>query len=179
MLTRRLTSLLLFQMQRKNWVNHGDHEEYLDLFQSDKDGFQKWCKFLHATSYNATLESDQFDDTTKELFLTVPCASEFFRYVQWHNLAIEVAEQRLQLPIHTLFYENYNYNYNQTVDELLDFLELEGVSTPPPFIKGKEYQDYFTESEQYEVGRLVKHLATNETWALLKHYFEGILEEEE
>ena len=165
-------------MERKNWENHGNHDKYLEVFQSNKDGFQKWCKFVHSTTFDATFESDLLDDTTKELFSVVPCASDFYRYVQWHNLAIEVAGKRLGLPIHTIFYEDYNYRYNETVDNLLDFLELKAVSTPPPFIKGKEYQDYFSEEEQYDVGRLVKHLATNETWALLKHYFEGILKEE-
>ena len=165
-------------MERKNWVNHGNHETYLKVFQSNKDGFQKWCKFLHKSTYNATFSSDLLDDTTKSLFPKVPCASDFYRYVQWHNYAIEVSEKRLKLPVHTIFYESYNYNYNETVDDLLDFLDLEAVSTPPPFIKGKEYQDYFSKEERYDAGRLIKHLATNATWALLKHYFEGILEDE-
>ena len=166
-------------MQRKNWFNHKNHEEHLELFQNNQDGFRKWCLFLQATSYNATVESDLLDDTTKELYEVVPCASEFYRYVQWHNLAIEVAEEQLQLPVHTIFYEDYSHKYNETVDQLLDFLQLDAVSEPPPFIPGKEYHDYFSEDDKYYAGQLVKHLATNATWALLKHYFEGILVEEE
>ena len=165
-------------MERKNWQNRGKHDDYLQLFQSNKEGFRKWCQFLHTTGYKDSFESDLLDDKTKELFAVVPCASDFYRYVQWHNLAIEVAEERLGLPVHTIFYEDYNYKYNETVDNLLHFLELEAVSTPPPFIKGKEYQDYFTPEEQYQVGLLARHLATNKTWALLKHYFDGILQEE-
>lgn len=164
-------------MERKNWANHGRHDDFLKVFQSDKEGFQKYCKFLHITGYNITLQSDLLDDRTKELFGVVPCAAEFYRYVQWHNLAFEVAEKRLHLPVHTMFYEDYSTNFNQTADQLLDFLQLQAVSDPPPFIKGKEYRDYFSEDQQYNIGLLVKHLANNNTWALLKHYFEGILDE--
>ena len=175
------TSLPSPKMERKNWLNHGNHDDFLRMFSSDKKGFKKWCKYLHSTIDNRKNLNDTtlIDEETKDLYEIVPCASEFYRYVQWHNLALEVAEDRLEIPVHTLFYEDYSLNYNETVEELLGFLELQAVSTPPDFIQGKEYHEYFTEASLRNVARLVKHLSSKKTWKLLKHYFEGVLEEVE
>ncbi|CAB9501840.1 expressed unknown protein [Seminavis robusta] len=164
-------------MQRKNWVNHGDHEEYLKLFVNNRTGFRRWCTFLAYTQVNQTAKAKQLDNFTKQLYAVSPCAAEFYRYTQWHNYAIEAAKDK---PVHTLFYENYTENFNQTANELLDFLELDVVGGPEEsFQPGKQYPEYFTEDEQYFIANLVRHLATNETWGLLKHYFDGILEDDE
>ena len=114
---------------------------------------------------------------TKELFPLIPCPAEFYRYVQWHNLAIEVIEKQMKIPVYTLFYENYTKHYNDTVDQLFEFLELPAVSKPPKFISGKEYPEYFTDDEKYFAGHLVKHLATEKTWSLIGHYFDGLMDD--
>ena len=116
------------------------------------------------------------DNATKALFENTPCAADVYRWTQFHNLAVEVTEDRLKIPVQYIFYENYTDNFNDTVSEVLDFLELPAVSTAPPFIKGKEYPEYFTEDDRYHIAQLVQHLATNQSWPLLSHYFDGLLD---
>jgi Sulfotransferase domain len=162
--------------QRKNWEQSGgndsDSEVFLKLFSNTSRGFDKWCRFLDFTQREVTDKSTMLDNYTKFMFDLVPCAPDFYRYVQWHNLAIEVSKDR---PVHTLFYEDYTESFNDTVSQLLDFVKLQPVNTPPPFEPGKTYPDYFTDDERYYIAELVRYLATNETWKLLQHYFDGIL----
>lgn len=162
--------------QRKNWEHNGGYEAYLKLFSNTSRGFDKWCKFLDYTQHDITTKSGMLDNYTKFMFDLVPCAPDFYRYVQWHNLVIEVSKDR---PVHTLFYENYTNSFNDTVSQLLDFVKLQPVSNPPPFESGKTYPDYFTEDERYYIAELVRYLATKETWKLLQHYFDGIPHDEE
>lgn len=161
--------------QHKTWADRPDREEFLRLFQADQQGFRRWCQFLDYST-RKTFTSDLLDNKTKELYPLIPCPAEFYRYVQWHNLATEITEKRMRIPVLSLFYENYTESYNDTVNQLLDFLELEAVSDPSPFIEGKEYPDYFTDDEKYYAGILAKHLATTKTWSLIGHYFENFMD---
>lgn len=160
-------------MQRKNWESHGDKDNHLSRFESNMEGFRRWCQYIDSST-KKDLESTLLDDETKRLYNLVPCRAEFFRYTHWHNRAMQVVEQR-KLPVHYLFYENYTINFNETVEELLDFIELPAVREPPPFIPGKVYPEYFTSEEKQNAARLVRHVATDEVWSLIKHYFEDIL----
>jgi Sulfotransferase domain len=162
--------------QRKNWEHYGGYDIYLKLFSNTSRGFAKWCKFLDYSQHDSTTKSMLLDNFTKELFGLVPCAPDFYRYVQWHNLAIEASKDR---PVYTLFYENYTDSFNETVSQLLDFVKLQPVNTPPPFEAGKTYPDYFSEDERYFTAELVRYLATAETWKLVQHYFGGILDDGE
>jgi hypothetical protein len=81
--------------------------------------------------------------------------------------------------IHTLFYEDYTESFNDTVSQLPDFVKLQPVNTPPPFEPRKTYPDYFTDDKQYYIAELVQYLVKNETWKLLQHYFDGILDDDD
>jgi len=88
---------------------------------------------------------------------------------------VEVTEERLGIPVHRILYEDYATSFNSTVDQLLDFLELPRIGKAPRFITGKTYWGYYTRTEQFKIKELVQHLATNKTWALLSHYFDGLV----
>ena len=118
------------------------------------------------------MASKYFDAEMWNLAKDLPCHAEFIRYTWWHNLAIEVTKKR-QLPAHVLFYEDYSIQWNVTVQALLDFLELSPAlgAEPPAFISGKHYEVFF-EPRHFELaGRLVKLLASAESWILLRRYF--------
>lgn len=137
-----------------------------------KEGFQAWCGFLDQKFDDTDMHSPLIDDHVKELLQGVPCRAEWYRYTQWHNLAIATT-QRLNLPVHVLYYESYTDNFDATVKDLFEFLELPVVKDPLPFIPGKTYKDDFYEADQIEAAkRLVRALATDDCWALLKRYFE-------
>ena len=166
--------------QRKSWERQESKREHLKLFDSSEEGFRKWCSYVDYSSAPSSMSDlKKFDNTTISLFEETPCAAEVYRWTQFHNLAVEVTDKRLQIPVQYIFYENYANKFNETVTQLLDFLELSAVSTPPPFIKGKEYPEYFSDEDRYNVAKLVRHIATKKTWPLLKHYFDGLLDDTE
>ena len=89
---------------------------------------------------------------------------------------MQVTDDRMKIPVHFIFYENYTEAFDETVSQLLDFLQLSAVSEAPTFIRGKEYPEYFSDNDRVAVAKLVKHLATEQSWPLLRHYFDGLLE---
>jgi hypothetical protein len=150
--------------------SQGWSEEDLAKFSNGKEGFHAWCSYMDATFAEQEQTTSLFDDNTKKLFEGVPCHADLFRYVQWHNFAIEVLERR-KLPVHVLHYESYTTDYNSTVDGLFRFLELEKKSKPFQFVAGKSYSSFYSDHEIEGVMKLVQALASPATWDLVKHYF--------
>lgn len=159
---------------------HGLSPEELDTFMQSKEALKVWCNGVDQHFFdtlevkpgmdipNETLAKLPYDPTP---YLDVPCHGEFFRYVQWHNFAVEIIERR-NLPVLTVYYEDYAESFNQTVDEMLDFLGLTWEHDPKPFHAGKTYRDFFFEnSMQHSVKHLIKDIASEKTWLVLRRYF--------
>jgi hypothetical protein len=91
---------------------------------------------------------------------------------QWHDLALAATDQ-YAIPMHYMFYEEYSFNYEKTVHELNDFLELPTVDQPEPFVAGKTYRELFLRKDVNNAIALVKHLATIKLWKKIQHYFEA------
>ena len=100
----------------------------------------------------------------------IPCHADFFRYIQWHNLAFATTDE-LGIPTHVIHYENYTNNFNETKDLLLNFLDQEQVHEPPLFETGKTYREYFTDGEVEAISVMFKKLASTKAWRYLRHYF--------
>jgi hypothetical protein len=81
-----------------------------------------------------------------------------------------VARQK-RLPTHVLFYENFTDNFDETVAQLLSFLELSAIAPAPVFHKHKQYADYFEPQQSRAIARFVQQLASPESWTALAHYF--------
>lgn len=154
--------------------------EELDAFMETKEGVTAWCKYVDEQFWkenkvtmdmhisNKTLSLLPYDPTP---YLDVPCHGEFFRYTQWHNLAMDVIRAS-NLSVHHVHYENYGIAYNRTVDQILNFLGQSREFETRPFVTGKTYRDVFFEnSVQHRVKHLIKEIASDETWALLRGYF--------
>lgn len=138
-------------------------------FSNSKEGILSWCAHVDAAfGKNASLvpHSVSVQGTPTD----VPCYSEIFRYVQWHNLAFQMIET-YSVPFHNIFYEDYETHYDDNVGNLLKFLELERTHDNKPFIAGKHYKDMFEPRHQRGIGILVRQLATPECWNALKRYF--------
>ena len=101
----------------------------------------------------------------------VPCRAEFYRYVQWHNLAFTVTDD-LEVPSHVLHYEDYSTRFDDVTNDLIDFLELERKGDAPDFIVNKEYGEYYTREQKKAIAILVKEFSTTRTWNHLHRYFE-------
>jgi len=135
----------------------------------DKDGFRTMCSELDARVKDDVMSSPFYRDV-RDLVKVIPCSSDFFRWTQWHNLA-HITTLDLDLPTLILHYENYTHNFNQTVDLLHNFLQLDMKNKPPLFVIGKTYRDYFTREERTAIKQMVEKLATKKTWENIHHYF--------
>lgn len=147
-----------------------DKQEWLDDHPNDMAGLQKYCADLD--------EQYREEDETyfgKDKVPLAPCHGEFFKWTQWHNLAIEgvkLIEKDHEVPTLTIYYENYSKNFNQTVDQILDFLELSQDGVLREFSARSDYDGYFSDEQVRNVRKLVKRVASDKTWSLVKHYFE-------
>ena len=105
-------------------------------------------------------------DTVKD----VPCHADFYRYIQWHNLAF-ITTWNLDIPSLVIHYENYTHNFQKTQDMILEFLQQDGLYKAPTFIDGKTYRDYYSQEEIDAVYFLFTKVALEKTWLNTKHYF--------
>ena len=155
-------------MAHKHFVKK-NHTDKLAMYPRSRDGLRSFCKDLGDRFYKEEEASkfyrDVFDDVKN-----VPCHADFFRYIQWHNLAFTTTWD-LDIPTHVIHYENYTNNFNQTKDMLLAFLEQDEVHEPPLFVTGKTYREYFTGEEVKAVRFMLSKLALDKTWEQIEHYF--------
>eukprot|EP00543_Licmophora_paradoxa_P011976 CAMPEP_0202460706 /NCGR_PEP_ID=MMETSP1360-20130828/45453_1 /ASSEMBLY_ACC=CAM_ASM_000848 /TAXON_ID=515479 /ORGANISM="Licmophora paradoxa, Strain CCMP2313" /LENGTH=129 /DNA_ID=CAMNT_0049082475 /DNA_START=247 /DNA_END=636 /DNA_ORIENTATION=- len=112
-----------------------------------------------------------WDDQVLKLLEDVPCRADFYRWVLWHDMAFAMTTD-MQIPVHIIHYEDYETNFNKTVGDLVQFLQVETVGEPDTFKKGLRYKDYFTKEQQKKVGLAAKQLALPATWNNIKHYFD-------
>ena len=88
-------------------------------------------------------------------------------------MAMEVRDQ-LKLPTYYLFYENYTLSFDETVSQVLDFLEMEAVHPPLEFYVGKTYRSFFKPEHAKMAAEFTKEFASPRVWELLAHYFDGL-----
>lgn len=170
-------------------------------------GFRHWCRYMDEKEKRG-LRKYFADDFWEEHLADLPCALEYYRYAQWHNLAgAAVAAVAAASTTTTstaastasstdaaattsmvLYYENYTTNHAETTARLLRFLRLDGdrherstggagattaaAATALAFEAGHSYPDFMDAEHVDRVRRLARAVATDATWALLRHYFE-------
>lgn len=140
---------------------------------SSREGFRLFCQRMNDAHVIQEQSAHFLDVDVLQLLQDVPCRADLIRYIEWHNLAFATSHD-MNLETHVLHYDWYTTRFNDTVAELLEFLQLPPRSDPPLFIAGKVYRnDYFTEHEQVSVYRAFRLLATKTTWKHLGSYFDA------
>ena len=142
-----------------------------------KDNLSDWCQYLDSKAQKEERSSGLFPPGYIDNFQHVPCHVEWFRYIQWHNLAFQSTRMKpFEIPVHYLYYDDYANDYNATVAAVLDFLELEEYNTGKvkDFVPGKSYRQLFTVEHQIQAKAMAKVLAMPAVWDLIRHYFDGI-----
>lgn len=83
-------------------------------------------------------------------------------------------------PVFILHYEDFFERYNETVEALMQFLQLpiQPDASPLPFHVGKQYRKYYTLDQYNHMTRVTEELATPEAWELLRRYFKSDAPEE-
>ena len=143
----------------------------LDSFNDTEAGILSWCRYMDdefAKAANASF----FSEETVTLMSRVPCHSDLFRYIQWHNLAIQLTN-KLKLPNLMIHYEDYATKYNETMDSLLKFLEVKPVQEPLDFVLGKSYQHLYGKEHARSMAILARSMATPACWEEVRRYFQG------
>lgn len=159
-------------------IDHKGDDPSVAAYTNDQQGLEAWCSYLDRTFAAQEAESP-LQQILRIQYKDLPCHAEWFRYVQWHNRAYEVTRQRLGVDVHYLFYENYTTNFDETVQEIFDFLHLPVRDTEPqPFYSGKSYGNFYSENHARRAAHFVRRLALPPVWAKLKHYFKDELLEE-
>ena len=153
---------LVARMHFANYHNGG-------LYSRDEAGFREWCSYVDSLPPKMGSMKDQLG-ISNELIQNLPCISEWFRYVQWHNNAVAMLNSH-DYPMLTIYYDDYSVRYQETVDTLFDFLEQDQVKPPLPFIANKTYHSYYDAESKELAAKFVRQLATPECWALIQRYF--------
>eukprot|EP00557_Chaetoceros_sp_GSL56_P006044 CAMPEP_0176491724 /NCGR_PEP_ID=MMETSP0200_2-20121128/8588_1 /TAXON_ID=947934 /ORGANISM="Chaetoceros sp., Strain GSL56" /LENGTH=376 /DNA_ID=CAMNT_0017889179 /DNA_START=275 /DNA_END=1402 /DNA_ORIENTATION=+ len=126
-------------------------------FPNNVHGFRKWCNYMDKLYLNS--EEKLLNGQIFDVFQSIPCHSDFYRYIQWHNLALQVT-QVMDIPSIVAYYEDYGHDFNVVKDRILSFIDLkdEGYRNVT-FASGKNYRNYFTDNERGAVQRLFHLLA--------------------
>jgi len=101
-------------------------------------------------------------------FRNVPCHGEFFRYVQWHNNALNITSS-MGIPTHHLRFEDFDADSDKTIKELMEFLELPIIGQISK-VRTKEYDGYFSADDKERIESFLKDLSSNSTWKILSQY---------
>jgi hypothetical protein len=147
---------------------------------SPQQGFQQWWGDPDKSFDTWDAQSPLTSKQVVQMLRGVTCRAEcWFRYVQWHNLAILETTRRRKLPVYMLHYEMYGTNFDGMVKKLFGFLELPIVNDPLPFISaGKTYGNHYHPSDFFrrKAVLFVRVLASrDETWLLVRQDFEDSL----
>lgn len=163
-----------FHLERRNMVEK--KSDVAAKYPSNSTGFARWCDHLDS-KYSAS-DKRVLPASVLELMKDVPCRAEFFKWTQWHNLALESSRQlgfpeARPVPVLTVLYEDYADNFNRTFEGIMNFLELPiAAKQLRTFRDLPTYADHFTAKQRQAVKALIQHVASEETWALIEHYFE-------
>jgi hypothetical protein len=116
-------------------------------------------------------------DSTLENYTHVPCHTEFFRYIQWHNDATNLQGKYADTkPARYLWYENLTSVVG--LEPLLEFLNFKTIkrsaaaaSTPQPSVS-----EFFSERIMRDASRMIKEFASPMAWELIRHYLDPYLQ---
>jgi hypothetical protein len=144
-----------------------NYTEWLATHLDNAEGLQAWCRDFD-TDYRKQ------DETFfgKETVPTAICHGEFIKYAQWHNLVHEGLDLiNHTVPVLPVYYEDYSLKFDETVNKILDFMDLEHVGILLDFQARSDYESYFSDKQQVEIGNLIQDVASEKTWMQVKHYF--------
>ena len=102
-----------FHLHYKHFVQRNQTDQ-LNLYPRSREGFRKFCSYEGERYYSEEKQSWAYRavfDTVKD----VPCHADFYRYIQWHNLAF-ITTWNLDIPSLVIHYENYTNNFQKTQD---------------------------------------------------------------
>ena len=143
------------------------HHEHFLSFRCPK---QKWCK---SQDKDTLIKSCPADTDLVDTFDGVPCQADFFRYIQWHNLAFTVALVDLDVTTLVFHYEDYSNRFDDVTQELMDYLELTpSITEAPKFFANKTYGHYYSVEQTQAIAKFISFFSSKITWKHMERYFQ-------
>lgn len=154
------------------WAYRLNDNKYTD----DVSGFQNYCSDMDSNIELSLLESSTnlISEEIKLLLKKVPCHAEFYKYIDWHNHAVEMAWNS-EYPTMNLYYEDFNSPQarSQQALAIANFLEtsIVDMSKVPEGLFIRNYRNYFSQAQQDAIESLTRTMAFTKTMTLLERYF--------
>jgi len=143
-------------------------EDFVRYYPKNATGFRRWCR--RSDEKEDLFETKYIDVDLKSALKKIPCFNEFFKYVQWHNMAHYVLHD-LKIPTLVLHYHEYSDNFKAARKRVLEFLGLPLVAAEDyEFHSGKVYRHYYSRRQKIAILSFVKEYASPDTWKELKRY---------
>lgn len=143
---------------------------FLQRYPKNRTGFRRWCREQVDQRDALRYNHNYVDHRLRDMLRTIPCSTDFFQYVQWHNLAFTTTHDH-RWPVLVVHYEDYATDLDRTRSQILNFLELESVGAEHlVFRDGKVYRDYYTMLERTNIQAFVQEFSTADTWKHMQRY---------
>jgi hypothetical protein len=141
--------------------------KYVDKYPKNATGFQSWC--ARSDKKLDLFETRYLDDSLKTKLRKIPCFNEFFKFVQWHNMAFYTTHE-MNLDVLYMHYHEYDENFERARDKVLKFLELPLVGLNVEWVPGKVYRHYYSRADKIAIKEFIQEYATRDTWNMVKDY---------
>ena len=141
--------------------------KYVSKYPKNATGFQRWC--ARSDTKLDLFETRYLDNALTSKLRKIPCFNEFFKYVQWHNMAFYTTHE-MDLDMLYLHYHEYEANFTQARDKVLNFLGLPLVAVGVDFQPGKVYRHYYSRDDKIAIREFIQEYATRDTWSMIKDY---------
>jgi hypothetical protein len=141
--------------------------KYVEQYPKNASGFQAWC--ARSDKKLDLFETRYIDDALKAKMRAIPCFNEFFKYVQWHNMAFYTTHE-MDLEVLYMHYNEYEEDFETARDKVLKFLELPLVGLGIEFLPGKVYRHYYSTRDKLAIRQFIEEYASRDTWNMVKDY---------
>jgi hypothetical protein len=160
------------QQKLANNQVHSRHS-FFDTYVASSSVFES-LSILDYCAYLDDVYADLKTDSVLENYTHIPCHTEFFRYIQWHNDATNLQSKYANTkPVLYMWYENLTSVVG--LEPLLDFLTLKtnprhvasALTSQQPSVSA-----FFSEHLMQDASRMIKEFASPTAWELIRHYLD-------
>eukprot|EP00551_Chaetoceros_affinis_P007815 CAMPEP_0203671550 /NCGR_PEP_ID=MMETSP0090-20130426/7296_1 /ASSEMBLY_ACC=CAM_ASM_001088 /TAXON_ID=426623 /ORGANISM="Chaetoceros affinis, Strain CCMP159" /LENGTH=635 /DNA_ID=CAMNT_0050536641 /DNA_START=54 /DNA_END=1961 /DNA_ORIENTATION=- len=171
------------------WWLQRDNKVNTNQLHDQRESFHEWCNDMDTNSTLNAFEQHQhhtyattpktasthfFSFELEQKMKSIPCHSEFVKYVAWHNHVVEMIWSRGYNSIE-VYFEHYASEEKriEEAQRMAGFLGYDVKSTiMPVFAGGKLYREgYYSEDDVKALMEFIQFMSFDKTWELLKHYF--------